>query len=128
MNILIKKLATDIRSAVESLKRRVIVIASTDLTHYGPVFHYVPFTTQIAARIYELDDELLSFIQKRDADGYSKFVDVNFETKEGLRTIELLLRVIDRSAPRVLRHYTSGDILGDYKNSVSYAAVIFDRA
>ncbi len=127
-NIDLKKLAADIKSAAESLKRKIIVIASTDLTHYGPIFHYVPFTTQIASRIYELDDELLAFVQKRDPDGYAKFVETHFETKEGLRTIELLLRIIDRAAPRVLRHYTSGDILGDYKNSVSYAAVIFDRA
>jgi len=25
----------------------------------------------------------------------------------------------------LLMHYTSGDILGDYKNSVSYAGIVF---
>jgi AmmeMemoRadiSam system protein B len=27
--------------------------------------------------------------------------------------------------PKFLMHYTSGDILGDFKNSVSYAAIQF---
>jgi AmmeMemoRadiSam system protein B len=121
-DINLSRLADIIRATATVLKRKIIVIASTDLTHYGPIFHYVPFTTQIPARIYELDDEMLSLVQKNDVEGYTKFVDAHFETKEGLRTIELLMRIV-----RVPRHYTSGDVLGDFKNSVSYASVLFEK-
>jgi AmmeMemoRadiSam system protein B len=123
----LEKLADAIKKSLRVLNRKAVVIASTDLTRYGPIFHFVPFTTQIESRIYELDDELLEFIKKKDVNGYASFLDKTFDTKSGLRAIELLLRIIDPSAVRVLRHYTSGDITGDYKNSVSYAAVVFEK-
>ncbi len=126
-NTNLKKLSEDIKKSLQEQNKKAIIIASTDLTRYGPLFHYVPFTTSIQSRIYELDDEMLEFVKRRDVDGYSKFIDTTFDKKSGLRTIELLLRMIDPCAVRVLRQYTSGDITGDYKNSVSYAAVIFDK-
>jgi AmmeMemoRadiSam system protein B len=123
----LERAANDIKAALKQLGRNAIYIASTDLTHYGPVFHYVPFTTEIQARVYELDDEMLDIIKRQDADKYAAFIAKQFPVMEGLRTIELLLRLAGHCAVRVMRHYTSGDIVADYKNSVSYAAVIMDE-
>lgn len=123
----LKRAAADIRAGLEQLGRKAIIIASADLTHYGPVFHYVPFTTEIQARIYELDDELLELMRRRDPDKYAEFVHKQFPNAEGLRAIELLMRLVERYTVRIMQHFSSGDVLADYKNSVSYASVVLEE-
>ena len=123
----LSRVASDIKAALTQLGRSAIIIASTGLTHYGPFFHYVPFTTQVQARIYELADELLELIRRQDPTQYTAYVAKQFPKAEGLRTIELLMRLVERCFVRVMQHYASGDILADYKNSVSYAAIVFEE-
>jgi AmmeMemoRadiSam system protein B len=123
----VRKLALDIKEALVELKRSAVFIVSTGLTHFGPLFHYVPFSIDVPKRIYELDKELIARILSQDADGWRQVVDETMVRMHGSWAIELLLRILKPCDVHLEQHYTSGDVLGDYKNSVSYAAIVFEE-
>lgn len=121
----IPKLALDLKEAIVECKREPIFIVSSSLTRYGPVFHFVPFASEVPERIAELDEALLARIRAFDADGLRATVDEQMSAMDGSRCVELLLRVLRPCAVEVEQVYTSGDILRDWKNSVTYAAIAF---
>ena len=121
----LKRLALDIKESIIELKRNVIFICSTDLTHYGPIFHYVPFTSDIPGKIYDIDKQVIELIKAHDPDGMRAYLESQFI--RNMRSIELMLRATKPLLAKLEMHYTSGDILADYKNSVSYAAIVFEE-
>lgn len=114
-------------SVSESLKKIVtkntIIIASSDFTHYGPDYNYVPFKKDILAKI--------------------KLLDAKEKTACGLNAMKILKKIINLPCHTSL-YYTSAQLenarnnghinieklLSDLpdekiKNSVSYAGLIF---
>lgn len=125
----IKALSQAIKEVIVDQAKKVIFIASSDFTHYGPAYSYLPFTMNVKQNIYKLDGEALDFIKKLDAEGFKSFVEKRQATICGFKAIELLLRLHKTLGfKKVLleQYYTSGDITNDYKNSVSYASVVFE--
>ena len=120
-----KKAGQDIKSAVETLGRNVIVIASSDFTHYGPDYGYIPFFDNIKERQRELDLKAIELIMKSDDEGFLGYVTRTGATICGARAIALLLRTIQFKKAQLLNYYTSGELTGYYKNSVGYASMIF---
>jgi len=37
------------------------------------------------------------------------------------------MRLVERYTVRIMQHFSSGDVLADYKNSVSYASVVLEE-
>lgn len=103
-----------------------LLVASSDFTHYGSRFGYVPFRENIAENLNRLDMGAEGFILKKDAEGFVKYFEDTGITVCGRKPIAILLNLLDeQSSGRLLSYYTSGDVTGDYNNSVSYAATIF---
>ncbi len=121
----IPRLALDLKEAIVECKREPIFIVSSGLSRYGPVFRFVPFASDVPERIGELDEALLARIRAFDPDGLRATVDEQMSAMDGSRCVELLLRTLRPCAIEVEQMYTSGDILQDWKNSVSYAAIVF---
>ncbi len=125
----LKELALAIKEVIIDQAKNVFFIISSDFTHYGRFYHYTPFTLNVKKNIYELDGKALEFIKNLDADGFKNFIESTQATICGAKPIELLLRLaksLKINKVLVEQYYTSGDITGDYKNSVSYASVVFE--
>lgn len=124
----VKELAMAVKEVLVDQSKNVVVIASSDFTHYGPAYGYVPFSLNVKEGIYKLDSIALEHIKQLNADGFRAFVEENQATICGFKAIELLLRLHKALGVKkafLEQYYTSGD-LTNYKNSVSYASVVFE--
>jgi len=103
-----------------------LVVVSSDFTHYGPRFGYLPFPpwANVAEDIRGLDEGALSAIGARDA---ARFLDYQQETGIticGFRPIAILLHMLPETAKvQQIAYAASGGITGEWLNSVSYAAL-----
>ncbi|MFH0781219.1 MAG: AmmeMemoRadiSam system protein B [Pseudomonadota bacterium] len=104
-----------------------VVIASSDFTHYGSNFDYLPFTADIQENLKKLDMGAFKRIEEKDLDGFSAYVQKAGATICGRAVIEVLLALLPAESRIQLLHYeTSGAKTHDFSTSVSYlsAAVI----
>ena len=103
-----------------------LVVASSDFTHYGPNYGYMPFKEDVQANLEKLDMGAWGFIEKKDLDGFTKYIEKTGTTICGRCPIGILLAMLPSEiAPHLIKYDTSGRITGDMTNSVSYCAVAF---
>lgn len=122
----IKELGVDIKEVLVETGKRAVIICSSDFTHYGRAYHYIPFSIDIQKNIYELDRQAIDLIKSKDAKGFLHYCNERMATICGANAIALLLYSTSPKKILLEQYYTSADITGgDYKNSVSYAAMVF---
>ncbi len=105
-----------------------LVVASSDFTHYGPRYDYAPFPhdADTPARIKALDRGALERILARDAVGLLDYQAETGITICGYRPIVLLLHLLGEDTQgHLLTQTSSGELTGDYRNSVSYLGILF---
>lgn len=103
-----------------------LVIASSDFVHYGNNYGFVPFTENIPEQIKELDMGAYDFIATLDWKGFLDYKQRTGATICGYVPVAILLSMMDKSGKAELANYTtSGDLTGDFSNSVSYLSVVF---
>jgi AmmeMemoRadiSam system protein B/AmmeMemoRadiSam system protein A len=103
-----------------------LVIASSDFTHYGPNYSYVPFTENVPEQLKKLDMGAYEHIAQLDTAGLLDYRRKTGATICGYVPITILLSMLDKTAKAELVKYaTSGELMGDFSNSVSYLAVAF---
>lgn len=107
-----------------------LLVASSDLTHFGRAFSYQPFPADdnVAARLEEIDRALIDDAGSLDPSLFLEGLDASGATVCGRAPIALLLRTLALRGPaeifqETLDYQTSGEITGDYTRSVSYAAL-----
>jgi AmmeMemoRadiSam system protein B len=122
----IRTIALDLKEAVVELGRKAVLIIATNMTQYGPLFHHVPFVSDIQTRLYDLDKGAIDFIITQHPDEFVKFCADKLANIPGQTAIELLLHYLPPSHARLLQYYQSGDVLNMWKNSVGYAAITFE--
>lgn len=103
-----------------------LLLVSTDLTHYGAAFGYLPFADDIPQALEELDSGAILKILAGDAAGLREYGRRTGITMCGLEAAAVAL---DCGLPAgyesaLLGYARSGDQEGDYSTSVSYAAVL----
>ncbi len=109
----------------EIITPATLVIISSDFTHFGSRFNYVPFNTNIPANIKRLDDAALDTIQNKDLWGFQSLIQATGATICGEMPIQLLLAILpNHSDVRIVGYASSGQLNGDWSNSVSYASVV----
>ncbi len=123
----IKELASGIKKTIEESGKKVCVIASSDFTHYGFNYGYVPFSTNIKENMQKLDSDAIEFIKKLDSEGFLNYVKIKEATICGAVPIAILIELMKGKAEKVnlMHYYTSADIMGDYNNAVGYASIVF---
>jgi AmmeMemoRadiSam system protein B len=119
------KLAKDLLLTIKETKKKVTFIVSSDFTHYGPDYDYLPFKDNIKENLSKLDGETFSYIKSGDVEGFQSHLRETGATVCGARPITLLLKMIKPSKVMLEQYYLSGDITHNYTNSVSYASIIF---
>jgi hypothetical protein len=120
----------DYETAAELLRplagEDTLLVISTDFTHYGTRFGYLPFplNDDTPARIRALDEGALAHIAALDAPGLLDYQSRTGITICGYRALVLLLDLLPRDA-RVQRvaYTTSGEMTANHANSVSYVAL-----
>ena len=119
-DILKKVLGKDIKNT--------LFIASSDFTHFGPMYGYVPFKENISEKIKKMDMEAVEFIKKGDSKGLLDYYHKTKITICGIYPIAITISSLAKQPKGFLLHYTtSGEILGNYSNSVSYVAMLLDE-
>ena len=125
------QLDDDVRGQVaaalgELLDGKTALVVSSDFTHYGPNFGYVPFRTNVEANLRELDGGAIQKIVAGDADGFAAYCEKTGATICGQDSIGVLLRMLpEKFTARQIAYDTSGRGTGDWRNSVSYASIGF---
>ncbi|MFQ5964941.1 MAG: AmmeMemoRadiSam system protein B [Candidatus Scalinduaceae bacterium] len=105
-----------------------LIVASTDFTHYGNGYGYVPFKKDVESNIRKLDYGAFERILALDFDGFINYKRATGITACGFMPVALLLKLLPEDAQgKILRYDTSGNLTGDFNNSVSYASIIFTR-
>lgn len=110
----------------ELVDDRTLVVVSSDFTHYGPRFGYVPFDEDVPGRLKELDMASAALIEDKEFEGFLHHVEETGTTICGACPIALLLAMLPPEAEaHTLAYDTSGNMLGGYENSVSYLTIAF---
>lgn len=125
-----KDLADAIDAAAKKLKKKIFVIASSDFTHYGASYGYLPFMgsdEEIKKRLHELDKKAIDQILGLHEMNLLRYVTGTRATICGIAPIIAAIFYAKKFVKegKLLKYYCSGDISEDYENSVGYAAIMF---
>jgi hypothetical protein len=124
---LVPALAREASAALARLAdRETLFLVSSDFTHYGASYGYVPFTDDLPARLEELDSGAILKILAGDASGLRRFGEKTGITMCGLEAAAVAL---EQGLPAgyegaLVGYSRSGDRDGDYSLSVSYASIL----
>lgn len=107
-----------------------LLVASSDFTHYGPNYDYVPFKDDVEKNLTDLAEKASKPILACDFDGFAEHIDKTRDTICGRGPILLLLRILSMgggaSGIRTAMD-TSGRMLNDWTNSVTYQSFVLTR-
>lgn len=98
--------------------RNVLLVASTDFTHYEP-----------HEKVLEKDKKALEMISKLDVEGLYREIEMYDITMCGYGAVAALLtaaKILGGREAKVLKHATSGDTSGDYDSVVGYASCLIE--
>jgi len=111
-----KEIGREIAKAIKDSNKEVVIIASSDMTHYEPQESAQRKDMQAIEAILDLnEDELLRRIDELDISmcGYAPTVSLISAAKE-----------LGATRAELVKYQTSGDTSGDYASVVGYAGVI----
>jgi AmmeMemoRadiSam system protein B/AmmeMemoRadiSam system protein A len=111
-----KEIGKEIAKAIKELNKEVVIIASSDMTHYEPQESAQWKDTQAIEAILDLnEDELLKRVDELNISmcGYAPTVSLIAAAKE-----------LGATGAELVRYQTSGDTTGDYSAVVGYAGII----
>lgn len=109
----------------EFIDDSVGIIVSSDFTHYGKSYGFVPFKENIKRNLYYLDNEIIINLLNKNT---NKVFDLaSKSTVCGIYGISILSEIakINKMKGKLEEYYTSGDITGDFENCVGYVGISF---
>lgn len=121
------KAAEIISNVSKMYGRQVCVIASSDFTHYGMSYGFLPFKENVRKNLYDLDRRSINHILKLDAKLF--YQEATKTTICGTAPIVVLIELckhLGAKRARLLKYYTSGDVTKDYANAVGYASIAIE--
>jgi len=120
------QVAATIIKSLEQSNKKAFFIASSDFTHYGMDYGYVPFSENVKENMYKLDKNAIEHALKLDAKSFLDYIDKTGATICGKYPIACLLECIKPAKAELLKYYTSADITNSgYSMAVGYASVLF---
>lgn len=117
-----KKIAV---SVAEFVDNNICIIVSTDFTHYGFNYGFVPFSEDVRKNLYKLDKGIIQEILNLDSKAvYEK---ASKSTVCGFLGLTVLSEIATLKAwkGKLVDYYTSGDIVNDWGSAVGYGGVVF---
>lgn len=113
-----RELAGIIIDIIEESEKDIIVLASSDMSHYVPM--------DLA---YENDLEALKFVTTFDETNFYRIIEEKHVSACGYGpiTVAMLVAKFLGAKGKLLKYYTSGDIVGNKHSVVGYASVVFAK-
>ncbi|MFC1950624.1 MEMO1 family protein [Chloroflexota bacterium] len=114
-----KEIGKDLTRAVKELNKEVVIIASSDMTHYEPQESAQEKDNKAIEAILDLnEDELLKRVDELNISmcGYAPVVSLISAAKE-----------LEATGTELVKYQTSGDTTGDYSAVVGYAGIVIKR-
>jgi MEMO1 family protein len=124
----LKKFSRILAELIKKQKNSVVLIASSDFTHYGPNYNFIPFplNKKTKQNLYSLDHQAIEKIISFDSKGFYEQAEKSTICGKSPITITIeTSKILGAKKAKLLKYYTSGDIVHDYENSVGYASLIF---
>lgn len=128
----------DAKNAATIIKKimtpHTLIIVSSDFTHYGPQFDYMPFgpTPQAAQAIHALDNKVMEQIIHQSLHGFLQTIKTTGATVCGQYPIAVLLALLENKSlgpiePHLVAYTTSSKVENNKnaQSSVSYAGIAF---
>ncbi|UCE60989.1 MAG: AmmeMemoRadiSam system protein B [Phycisphaerales bacterium] len=118
------------RAILPLLDGDTLLVTSTDFTHFGPRFGYVPFREDLPGKLRELAEQAAKPLLKCDFDGFVEHLEKTRDTICGRGPVSLMLRTLSmhEGATGIRTGFdTSGQLTGDWSNSVTYQSFVFTR-
>ena len=123
------KFAEVIYRSVKNLERKVKIVLSSDFSHYGDFYGFIPFTDNIKENLYNLDMKAVDFILNLDSYNFYNYA-IKKTTICGIYAIIVgieLAKLFNFNSVEKVCFYNSGDVTRDYSNSVDYVGIIFKK-
>lgn len=120
----INKLARVIVNLAKAEGKKIMPIASSDMTHFGKMYNFTPFKDDIKNKLYALDNKAISLIKELKTGEFLRYAEKT--TICGAGAIALCMEICKQlpvKSGKLLKYYTSGDITEDYDNAVGYASM-----
>ncbi len=118
------------QAIVPMLDEDTLLLASSDFTHFGRNFGYLPFKDNVPENIRKLAEQAAAPLAACDYDGFVAHLTKTRDTICGRGPIRLLLRILSmQGGARGVRTAfdTSGKMTGDWSSSVTYQSFVFTR-
>ncbi len=103
-----------------------LFVVSSDFTHYGRDFDYVPFTGDVRKKLRELDLSAAEVISGGDPAAFGRFLAATGATICGAAPIKLALAALGGAGKvygGTVAYTNSGELTGDFSHCVGYCAV-----
>ena len=113
-------------------KSDTLWVISSDFTHFGSSFGYVPFYNDVENQLKELDMGAVEKILDLDFEGFSDYLNETGATICGAGPIKILLKTIELAnctnslKTELLECTNSGEISGDFSHCVGYSSIAFE--
>jgi len=122
-----KAIAKGLAEVIRKSGKKVCIIASSDFTHYGVGYGFVPFMDNIKENLEQFDFQAILKILALDSAGFLEYIKDTGATICGAYAIAALIevcRLLGKKETKLMKYYTSGDVTGDYSSAVGYASMI----
>lgn len=121
-----RRVADALKKTIAETGKKVIIICSSDFTHLGNSYGFVPFTKRVKENMYALDAGAIDKIRAVGPESFLDYIDKTKATVCGKNPIAVLLYFLKKADVRLLKYYTSADITeSEYDTAVGYAAIEF---
>jgi len=116
----------ELAEEILKISKDIVVIISSDFTHYGVKFGYTPFKFNIEQSIKDLDKNAIKLIMNYDSEEFLKYIKKTKATICGQYSITLGIEILKQISkePELLCYYNSSKI-NPKDNQVSYASIVF---
>lgn len=104
-----------------------LMVISSDFTHYGRDFNYLPFTGDVRGNLKKLDLEGAEKIASGVVGEFQQFLDRTGATICGAAGIMLAMAIVNRKYRRsrgcIICYTNSGELTGDFSHAVGYCTL-----
>jgi len=110
-----------------SRNKNIKIIVSSDFSHYGEIYDFIPFTENIKENLYNLDMEAIKLIIDSESKSFYDYATEN-TTICSIAGIVIAIELAKLfSCPKIEKttFLSSADISKDYSTSVNYCGIIF---
>jgi hypothetical protein len=121
----INKFASILSRLIEKSGKKIFVLASSDFTHYGLNYGFLPFLDDIRENLYAFDEKIILSILKLDVNNFiEKTKDSSVCGRSAIACLVQFAKLLNLKVEK-LCYYTSGDVIDEWDSVVGYASIGF---